>query len=231
MRSTNGLGELESTRDVSVRGIESHMIRRRNSRFKVRGFSAAIFLSGMGLFSPPLAFTDSCMDPIDHPNKIAALPSDDGITTVTYSAMGGGAVNSLAASAFEAWNSLTDETGVTFTAASGSDVGDIQVGPNSGSHQAEDGCISTSARYGYINWGSNFTPDLTTYSSDGLLSFEHEIGHLLGLGDNTGNNNDLMDQSTGCTPAQEGYSWDGKSPTTSDATQAGTCQEDACNNS
>ena len=252
MRSINRLGGLDSTCGVNSAEVtvgspraertETYALARRkelhkrgvnSSKFRVRGFRAAIFLSGMGLFSPPLAFTDSCMDLVDHPNKIAALPANgEGITTVTYSAVGGGAGNSVAASAFEAWNAVTSQTGVSFTPASGSEAGDVQVGPNTGTHVAEDGCIGTTARYGYINWGSHFTPDLTTYAADGKLSFEHEIGHLLGMADNaTKTNNDIMDPSTKCTPADSGYSWDARAPTTANGTQAGTCQEDACDGS
>jgi hypothetical protein len=194
------------------------------SRSKAHGrlLSTILLLSGVGLFVPSLSFSDSCSDPKDHPNKIAGLPQSDGTTTVTYSAVGGGAVTSEAAAAFSSWNSLSSQTGVTFVAASGSSVGQVQVG-----YDSSIDCIATSPAYGTIKYGSNFLPDITTpYTTDGTLSFGHEIGHLLGLRDNVGNNSDIMDQSTNCTPADKGYSWDATSPTSSDGTQVGTCQDE-----
>jgi hypothetical protein len=214
---------------VSARGIESRMLGRHSSKFRVRAFGAAIFLSGMGLISPPLAFTDSCVD-WRNLNMIASLPKVNGITYVTYSAFGGGEVNSNAASAFAQWNLLWSTTGVYFTQATGSEVGNIQVGPDNGTHISADGCLSSAPAYGYINWGSDFNPDITnpSYASDARLSFAHEIGHLLGLDVNHTNQHTIMDQSTQCTPANPGFSNTETAPATPDATTAASCQELAC---
>jgi hypothetical protein len=192
------------------------------SRTIQRGASTAAFM--LGLITSPLAFTDACMDVNDHPNLIAGLPQNNGVTTVTYSAVGGGAVTPEAAAAFSAWNTLTSQTGVNFVPASGNNVGNVQVGYND-----DEDCISTSARYGHIYYGNAFLPDINTpsYANDGKLSFEHEIGHILGLADNSGNNSDIMDQSSKCTPAEKGYSWDATAPKAADATQAKKCQNDA----
>jgi len=173
---------------------------------------AAICLSTMAPRCSPVSMANG--------NKISDVPVVNGVKTVTYSTPSGGAVPQAAADAFAAWNSVAG-TGVHFVPAPAGTVGTVTVGSSSTTD-----CIDTSGPGGTITYGPNFAPDLnnSANAADAKLSFEHEIGHLLGLGDNSSNSHDIMDQSTACTPADPGYSWDAVPPGGADGTMVGTCQ-------
>jgi len=161
--------------------------------------------------------------PSDSPNVIACLPKVGGVTTVYYSAGGISTPPSVAVAAFNAWSALSSSTGVNFVQATSGHPADIYV--NTGGRSGD--CIFSQPNVGVITIGGQFTPDLTTYSSDGTLAFEHEIGHMLGLKDNSVLGGNVMNQTPAmspCTPAGSGFSNGGEVPPTSaDATEAGTC--------
>jgi hypothetical protein len=211
-RQQLSLNELQSPRATAIAQVKYWSCRK--TVFVICLFITIAFVCAYG-------WTQQCgATQLTYGDKISNLPQNaDGTTTVTYSAPDGSGVPTQAVAAFNAWNNIPG-TGVNFVPAPAGTVGNVTIASNT-----TDECIDTTPSTGAITYGQAFAPDFVQNSDDAILAFEHEIGHLLGFGENPPNSpSDVMNQTTQCIPSDPGFSLNNEvAPTAADGAAAATC--------
>ena len=156
---------------------------------------------------------------------------------VYYGPTNGSTLAPTVSAAFAAWNAVTSTTGISFQPAPSGTTPTIATNlvTNAELDAQDAGCVASSQKAGGIYYDPDFTgreSGGTTSTNQNKQAVEHEIGHLLGLKDNSGNTTysggasimNQVDDTGGCSSL-------GALPTTGiqpqDASNASTCSKKA----
>ncbi len=164
-------------------------------------------------------------------------PGPDGLIHVTYgftdsngNTTSNPTMQPALESAMTAWNNYSAVTGVTFTAAGAGQPPDVSLSAGnsiSGDDASHDQCLVTDVGALSITYGSDFLSRFSNPSNlqGSIVGIEHEIGHILGLNDNSpAIGTSIMNKASSCANGSNATGIQPNDPTTtSDVNAAKSC--------